>query len=1467
VYPKRFYAFSVYFSAMSGDIGINELPETTHGSSKRMSVERIYQKKSQLEHILLRPDTYIGSVERVTQQSWVYDAENQVMVQRDLSYVPGLYKIFDEILVNAADNKQRDPTMSCIRIDIKKEEKMIKIWNNGKGIPVVHHKVENMYVPTMIFGHLLTSSNYDDTERKVTGGRNGYGAKLCNIFSSRFVLETSSKEYGKSFKQEWKNNMGTASEPRVSSCDAEDFTCVTFYPDLAKFGMTELEQDTVDIFTRRAYDIAASARGVKVFLNGKRLPITNFKDYVGLFLKDKEDDTGNPLKVVHEQINDRWEVAVAPSSSGFQQISFVNSIATTKGGRHVDYVTDQITSKLSEMVKKKSAKSSIQVKPFQIRNHLWVFVNCLIENPTFDSQTKENMTLQSKSFGSACSLTEKYITQVSKSGVIESILSWVKFKAQEKMDKQCHKSKHTKLKGIPKLDDANDAGTKNSHLCSLILTEGDSAKSLAVAGLGVVGRDRFGVFPLRGKMLNVREASQKQIMENAEINNLIKILGLQYKQKYDTPESLKSLRYGKIMIMTDQDQDGSHIKGLLINFIHHNWPALLQQHFVDEFITPIVKVFKKDKELSFFSLPEFEEWQRNTPDWHTWRTKYYKGLGTSSSKEAKEYFSDMARHKISFQYSGPADDTYLQLAFAKNKADDRKEWLTRWMEERRQRHELNLPEEFLYNKNTSAITYSDFVNKELILFSNMDNERSIPSLVDGFKPGQRKVLFTCLKRNLVKEIKVAQLAGSVAEMSAYHHGEVSLQSTIIGLAQDFVGTNNINLLLPNGQFGTRLSGGKDAASARYIFTQLSPLTRMIFRLEDDPLLKYLRDDNQKIEPEWYIPIIPMVLVNGAEGIGTGWSTRIPNHDPYQIIENLRRMLDGVEPTLLRPCFRGFKGTIEAIDTNRYVIHGVISILDECSVEITELPIRTWTQAYKESVLEPFLTGSEKTPAVINDYKEYHTDATVRFVVKMTPEKLAEAEQQGLHKFFKLSTTITVNSMVVFDSAGCIKRYSSVMDILKEFFDLRLNWYIKRKSYMEGMLAAECLKLENQARFLLEKIEGKITIENKAKKVLIQNLIDRGYDSDPVKAWKESIDKIAAIEEALEMRQQEGDNANEEPEKADYNYILSMPLWSLTLEKKEALLAERDKKRKELAELRSKSPQQLWRDDLDRLQNEMKVLEAKLKADEEESIKKKAALLSKKNAAGKTARGVNAVAAFLKEVMPSDFGRLVEPKIDADLLKKVDADKRKKARKAGAGDEGEELMDFVMGDDMDNEVADPLPLAQRVASLSPQKVIDGDEIKQEKKVVRTNSAMINTGRGRGRGRGGASRPVENGVGKKPKVERTASTASNRGRGRGTLKRSPKRTTLSSASEGEEDDEDDDEFAAEPAPVRERIARPARERAVKAAYVFDSDESASEEEPLPKKKKNAKYDSDDSDFMVVDLEKAPKKRKMKITSDSD
>lgn len=367
--------------------------------------------------------------------------------------------------------------------------------------------------------------------------------------------------------------------------------------------------------------------------------------------------------------------------------------------------------------------------------------------------------------------------------------------------------------------------------------------------------------------------------------------------------------------------------------------------FLEEFVTPILKAQKGNEVIPFFTIPEYEAWAAQR-DLKGWKIKYYKGLGTSTAKEAKEYFSALAQHRIEFAYEGREDEDAIELAFSKKKADARKEWLKTYTKDTYVDH------------SQSFLRYKDFVNKELILFSVADCARSIPSICDGLKPGQRKILFACFKRKLRNEMKVAQLSGYVAEHSAYHHGEVSLQGSIVTMAQNFVASNNINYLLPIGQFGTRIMGGKDAASARYIFTALSPVTRTLYPEADDAVLEYLEDEGQSIEPSHYLPIIPTVLVNGADGIGTGWSTFIPQHDPRAVVENCRRLMRGQEPLPMDPWYKGYSGSIVAQPGKKYAVTGCFHVtpgedtedgIDQ--IDITELPIGKWTRDYKNMLEE------------------------------------------------------------------------------------------------------------------------------------------------------------------------------------------------------------------------------------------------------------------------------------------------------------------------------------------------------------------------------------------------------------------------------------------------------------------------------------------------------------------------------------
>ena len=1052
--PPKKKTGGVPLAELENDSMILDEPPKPKAGGKEKTVTETYQKLTQLEHIIVRPDTYIGSVEKTEQQMWTFNKVTQQMEYKTITFVPGFYKIFDEILVNAADNKQRNESMTAMKININKESGEISVENNGKGIPVVMHEKEKIYVPELIFGHLLAGSNFDDEEQKTVGGRNGYGAKLCNVFSTEFTLECQDSEHGKRYKQTWTDNMQKMGKAKITSSKSADFVRVTFKPDYARFGMTEgIDEGLESLLYRRVYDMAGTVRGIKVFLNGEQIKIKDFKAYCNMYAKsiasersaEEGGDTTCTVEIEDEKEHPRWQIGFTVSDGTFQQVSFVNSIATTSGGTHVNYIADQMTNALLKQLNKK--KKGHSLKQNQLKNHIFIFVNCLVTNPAFTSQTKEQMTTRPSQFGSKCTLGEKFLKKVAASDAIRNIMDF----AEKKADKLMAKSDGGKRSRVSnaKLVEANLAGTRKGSECTLILTEGDSAKGLAVAGRAILDPDRIGVFPLRGKLLNVRDASIDQITKNQEIQNIKQFLGLKHKQTY---ENTKSLRYGSLMIMADQDHDGSHIKGLLINFLQVQFPSLLKiDGFFQEFITPIVKVWqggnpkKPLRPKSFFNMPQYEEWKEAHKNELTrWHSKYYKGLGTTPHEDAQIYFKQLDEHLKTFEVMKPEEAELFDLAFSKKKADARKEWLGNFV-----------PGTFL-DHSTKTISYTDFVSKELILFSMADNMRSIPSIVDGFKPGQRKVMYGCFKSNLYKDKKVVALAGYILEQCAYHHGEMSLQQTIIGLAQNFVGSNNVNVLEPSGNFGSRLAGGSDAASPRYIFTRLSPFARKIFNALDEPVLKFQMEEGKRIEPETYAPILPMVLVNGADGIGTGWSSTIPNYHPEQIIENLKRRMgrlhaDNTEEApfeTMIPWYRGWKGTPEPAGPERYKFNGV-AYRDERNtneVIITELPIRTWTDDFKAK-LEEAISGA-KGPAWIKDYKEFNDHKTVHFEIQVDEKHMDKVMEEGILERFKLQKQVATSNLVAFDAEGKIRKYEKVEDILEEYYVHRLKLYSLRKVCVE-----------------------------------------------------------------------------------------------------------------------------------------------------------------------------------------------------------------------------------------------------------------------------------------------------------------------------------------------------------------------------------------------------------------------------------
>lgn len=653
----------------------------------------------------------------------------------------------------------------------------------------------------------------------------------------------------------------------------------------------------------------------------------------------------------------------------------------------------------------------------------------------------------------------------------------------------------------------------------------NSAVTMAITGMSVpsVGHDYYGAFPLKGKVLNVRDASIQKIRNNEEIQNILNITGLEFGKKYkDTSE----LRYGKIVIMTDADVDGIHIKGLLMNFFESNWPELMKMDFLYEFITPVLKAKKGNQSRSFYTMKEYKTWISREPK--GWSIKYYKGLGTSTPKESKEYFINLDQHLLPFKWDTDKNHDKIDLVFRTKRSNERKDWM------------LNISPKEVEKYETPTLI-SSFLDNEMIMFSLSDNIRSIPDIYDGLKPSQRKILYTVLKRNITKDYGVASLAGIIKDDTRYHHGEKSLEQGIVNLAQEFVGSNNIPLLEPVGAFGTRIHGGNDAASSRYINTHLADITKFIFDKKDNSILDMLIDDGYQIEPKTFKPIIPTLLINGAEGIGTGWSTTIPKYNPKDVIRVIENKLKGKKSNRIHPWYKGFNGEIKETD-NGYITRGKFEVINTTTIKISELPIGMWTQKFTDLL---YKLNEDK---FIKSFENHSGDTEVDFTITLPRENMITiSKEEDLISKFKLETRIYTSNMHLFVDDK-ITKFETIEEIVDVFYKKRLKDYGERKKSLLSILQKDKDKLDNQVRFIKEVIKGTLKINNRKRDLITKDLIKGKYDK-----YEDS-----------------------------YNYLLGMPIYSLTKEKVDELNGIVKSKESEIKELKKMKPKDLWLVDITEL---------------------------------------------------------------------------------------------------------------------------------------------------------------------------------------------------------------------------------------------------------------------------------------------
>lgn len=960
-----------------------------------------------------------------------------------------------------------------------------------------------------------------------------------NIFSSMFTLEIYNKDAGKIYTQVWRDNMykkepvsyKTKGFPKTVEDGKNGYTMVEFIPDFKRFGVEVFTDDIMALFEKLIYDTAmtVSLKGVKVIYNGSLVPVNNIKDYVKLYFEEEPKD-------MMTLASKDCKVVVCPNNE-FTHVSFVNGIYTKDGGVHVKKWSDTIFKPISEKINTTLKDKSIDIS--HIKKHFFIFIYADVTNPLFGNQNKtrfDGPTVEAE-------LKEPELKKLMKWDFVEKIKDTLKSKELSNLKNQTERKRGTV--NVEGLKDANFAGKKGKSTdCVCCITEGDSANTYAVAGMKyglkfgdkeVKGRDYIGSLPVRGKFLNVRNASIQSLLKNTEVKSLIQAFDLQFDVDYSIDENFKKLRYGKLMAIVDADLDGYHITGLLFNFIHKLFPSLAKRKgFFNLMRIPIVKIGGKHNK-SFFSQYSAEEYiEKNKPKKDD--IKYFKGLGTAQDEDIEE---DFGRRIVEFEVDENGDQMMVNI-FGKENADFRKEWITNYE---------NTYQEEGKDYVIQDLTVSNFLNNEMILFSIDDCKRSIPSMTDGLKESQRKILFSAFKRRLLyndKSVKVAQFSGYVAEHSSYHHGEQNLVDTTVKLAQTFVGSNNIPLFFNEGQFGSRSMNGSDAASGRYLFTKLNLPTRNIFRPEDDDFLKDRVEEGEIVEKEFYLPIVPMILVNGCSaGIGSGFSSSVPSYKLEDIITQIDNWLDRKDPGSfqkdfdeIKPWYRGFNGNI-IVDGKKIITEGVYEKVKEKTYRVTELPIGKANISIDK--YEEFLKKLQEEKQ-ITSFSSNCTESIVDFTINVTEDF------EVSHKSLNLIDSVYTSNMVLFDPSNKIKKYETVQDILEEFCSVRYSLYEVRKEGIIKSLEEELLYLRNKIKFIGEIINNTISLKERDDESLNNELTTKKY------ALKEG----------------------------SYDYLLNIQVRSMTSKRIKELTDKETDVKHQLDRYRIKSIKDIWRGEMDDL---------------------------------------------------------------------------------------------------------------------------------------------------------------------------------------------------------------------------------------------------------------------------------------------
>jgi DNA topoisomerase-2 len=1208
---------------------VRERPDTYVGAiAQSASLQWIVGSKDVLEK-LLAEHSDAPDIKRMQRMQRILPSSHEVAAaQVVLQYSPAGEKIVDEILQNALDRQYKDSLMKNIKVDIDHVNGVVSVYNDGAGMKVTKPDTPGApdeYWPTILCTRVMAGGNFTKTSAAhFQSGRNGIGLKAAVILSTSFEIRVADPSNGLYFTQTWRNGMTETDGPTVKKLTTKTgYVQIVFKPDMEYLGQTGpgFSMPFTALLHSRVWELAAVADGhINISLNGSKIPIKGISKFSTLFGGNR------PIRST-VSIGERvvWDVSILPASGlvPADTYAFVNGLRCSKG-KHVSYLQSKLVSIVEDVVRKRS-KSDVTIS--QIKQSYFAILAVWIDGPRFKSQCKDSLDTPVSEWGFTWTPDDAFCKRVV-SALSDIVTDNIAIKDNADAIKESNKSTGGRRSvNIPKYEPAGTAGVPGTDAI-LILTEGDSAKGLAMAGRAVMDTDMVGVFCLKGKPPNARSLSMKKIVNNVVLSNTAKILGLEYGKVFETEADLRKLRYKHVVLLADQDYDGGHIVGLVCNWIEHCWPSLLRMRpdFIRRFATPIIIAAAKGSRAVtsskyFLSLPSFKKWlEEDELRWKSYVFTYYKGLGGHLSGQGREYFSEYSNYSVTIEYVPERDHVVLDRFFNDKHTDDRKSMLL---------HDFNEDDSVDYS--CQSVTMEDFLMKETLAFSNDDVLRSIVGL-DGLKRTQRKLMWAV--RNVTQPgrmFKVTDLAMQCAKESKYHHGEASLYKTMVAMAQVHPGTNNINVFACGGQMGTRHSPRDKYTDPRYLKTGQEEILQYIFRKEDDPILTYrVEDGSAVVEPTHFVPIIPFDVINGSNGVGTGWKSSVPAYNPIDIVTACTECAMGVDgwETRANACLPWYDGiTCPIVDKSptewmAIALYSVKSVSPTCThVTISDLPSGVWVEKYYKKVLNTVLIGEKD--GFVSRIESNTTDARIRYtlvcdtigiapylatkteqlpmdtrgfpisadasIVRQTQEVYSEMPFRYplLEARLRLTDSIPKNHMNRLNANGRVELFPDLSSLIRVYSTVRLDAYAARIEQQVFDINRSICQMENRLRFITE-ITGKTMTASDYASVRQwwSDLSKRGYVSEGdarIKARARKLVSDLPIMEKPESKMVDGGDSEDECEDGDcdstYEYLTNMRISACTQNAMRKIEKSIMLKQEELKVVLASNPVETWVNEL------------------------------------------------------------------------------------------------------------------------------------------------------------------------------------------------------------------------------------------------------------------------------------------------